>query len=160
VVRFRRIVRIALLSTMICVTAGASGVLATMTWQMPGDTMTAAEVTAISASRTGTHSLIMTAAHAYIDARSAQLVLQEAAAKTAAEAAARANGRASFALFDRKCLKKISKRRKAKFVHVSCAPLQDTDAQSEVIATAEAPIVQPRKVPRRSSFNTFHRQAQ
>lgn len=103
--------------------------LATMTWQVPGDANAAPEVAAGAAARPV--SLIMTAAHAYIDTRAAKMALQAATARTTGANvasskanAARGNDMASFAQFERKCLKKVSKRRNAKLVHVPCSPLQ------------------------------------
>lgn len=157
-VSFGRIARIALVSAVICVTVGASGVLATMTWQIPGDANAAAEA---SAPRGTSSSLIITAAHAYVDAQAAKTALQAAPPAATAAAlvpsktkAARDNDLASFAQFERKCLKKVSKRRNAKLVHVPCSPLQD-----EVLASSETtPAPSARKAAKRTPSGAFARQ--
>jgi hypothetical protein len=155
---FGRTARIALVSATICMTVGASGVLATMTWQVPGDANAATEGgLALETSP----SLIMTAANAYIDTRAARMALQTAAPQvTAANVASAAKvepakNMASFSQFERKCLKKISKRRNAKLVHVECSPLQDE--QAETIAAADAPAA-VRKMSRRAPSAAFARQ--
>jgi hypothetical protein len=132
---------------MICLTVGASSVLATMTWQVSGGASAASEG-ANAAERAGAHSLIMTAAYAYIDARSATMAPQAAAGGTTGARVTKADDAsdvAPFAQFERKCLKKVSKRRNAKLVHVPCSPLQGH--QTEMIATADTPAGHTRKTP-------------
>ena len=121
--------------------------LATMTWQIPGGANAAPEVAAAAAARPVSRSLIMTAAHAYIDTRAAKMALQAATARTTGANvasskanAARGNDMASFAQFERKCLKKVSKRRNAKLVHVPCSPLQGAPAQTTASLTTTGAI--------------------
>ena len=83
----------------------------------------------------------MTAANAYIDTQTAKIALQTAAPQaTAANVASAAKvepakNMASFSQFERKCLKKISKRRNAKLVHVACSPLQGEQAETSLRRT-------------------------
>jgi hypothetical protein len=137
---FQRIARIALVSATICLTIGASGVLATMTWQVPGDANAAAKE---GTTRGTSSSLIITAAYAYVDSQTARMAaLQAITPGPDARNSAKATGKAardkdltSFAQFERKCLKRVSKRRNAKLVHVPCSPVQGKFA--DTIAAAE-----------------------
>jgi hypothetical protein len=124
---FFRIARVAVVAAVICVTVGASGVLATMTWQAPPD---AKAVTAGTMPRATSSSLIMTAANAYIDGHAARMALQTATPKATEPTASpkakagRDQAATSLAQFQQTCLKRVSKRRNAKLVHVPCSPLQ------------------------------------
>jgi hypothetical protein len=136
-VPFRRIARTALLAATICLTVGATGVLATMTWQVPADPTAAIESGIM---RPASPSLIMTSANAYINAQTARMALQSAPANavdaTSPKDGARGKDLRNLA-FQQTCLKKVSKRRNAKLVRVPCSPLQDDNAAT--IATADAP---------------------
>ena len=133
--------------------------LATMTWQVPGDAQAAAESGVASAP-----SLIMTAAQAYIDTQTAKMALQAVSAQTpgakaaSSKATAARDDMASFAQFERKCLKKVSKRRNAKLVHVPCSPLQGE--QADVLAAADTSAGQVRKAAKRTPSGAFARQVQ
>jgi hypothetical protein len=156
---FRSIARIALVTATVCVTVGASGVLATMTWQVPGDANAAVEGGSV---RGTSSSLIITAAYTYIDSQTARMAaLQAATVRTASPTAAKAAREkdvASFAPFERKCLKKVSKRRNAKLVHVSCSPLQAEFG--ETVAAAETTASPLRKTARRTPAGAFARQVE
>jgi hypothetical protein len=132
-VRVRRVLRTSLIATAICTTLGASGVLATMTWQAPVDSVT---IGARTPTRPSVQSLVMTAADAYIDTRAAKLALQASTDADRAPSAKeeRARKTREFALFERKCLKRVSKRRNARLVHVHCSPLQEVPADDTVAA--------------------------
>jgi hypothetical protein len=86
--------------------------------------------------RPSVQSLVMTAADAYIDTRAAKLALQAStdADRTASIGKDRARKTRTFALFERKCLKRVSKRRNARLVHVRCSPLQGVPADDAVAA--------------------------
>jgi hypothetical protein len=114
-----------------------------MTWQVPGEASATPEVASTAAAAPASSSLILAAAHSYIDNRAAKMALQAAAIR-AAEAkgaaakanAVRSNDMTSFAQFERKCLKKVSKRRNAKLVHVPCSPLQGAPSQATASLTS------------------------
>ncbi len=147
-VRFRHIARFVLVSATICLTVGASGVLATMSWQVPGAAKAAIEPVAVPAlpEPAAPRSLVMQTAHAYLDHLEARAA---AAARMAAGQAAGGNassgiqvkhdGVPRLAYFAQKCLKKMNRRRHAKLVSVPCKPLQgepadlaETETESDV----------------------------
>jgi hypothetical protein len=125
--------RTSLIAAAICSTLGASGVLATITWQAPVDRMT---IGARMPAQVAAQSLVLTAANAYIDTRAAKLALRASAdaGRAATAEKERVRKRPVFALFERKCLKRVSKRRNARLVHVRCSPLQNAPADNAVAA--------------------------
>jgi hypothetical protein len=123
--------RTSLIAAAICSTLGASGVLATITWQAPVDRMT---IGARMPAQVAAQSLVLTAANAYIDTRAAKLALRASADAGRAALGERARKRPIFVLFDRKCLKLVSTRRYARLVHVRCSPLQNAPADNAVAA--------------------------
>jgi hypothetical protein len=72
----------------------------------------------------------MLTAYAYVDRRTAI-----AAAKAVSDAAQRGRESAGqrMAYFEQKCIKKMNKRRSAKFVSVPCKPVQGDGAQAAAI---------------------------
>ena len=144
-VQFRHIVRFALVFTTICVTVGASGMFATMSWQVPGEARAATEIADDAVARTTTRSFVMTAAYAYIDGRSAAEALQAAAEArsnldpSTTSRMGRSDITATWAQFEGKCLKKRNKRRHAKLVSAPCRPMQAVPSVTAAIEAEAAP---------------------